>query len=99
MSLNLAPQLICDFAIALVASALIPLNALRVLVSLAVPFVVSWIAFGPDWPASSAVEAGGLFYMIFGYFVALGLAVSGFATFVGYIFRLIAIKIIKDSRT
>jgi hypothetical protein len=89
MSLQLAPQLIADFAIGFIASALVPWVALRILAWLVIPFGVSYYAFGPENFSSTAVEGSGLFYMIFSYFVFLGLFASGFGTFLGYILRLV----------
>ena len=91
MSLNLPLQLVVDFGLAFVVSALSPHWAFRVIGCLGIPFLVSYIAFGPENFSPAPVEGFGLLIMIFSYFVFLGLLASAFGTCLGYYLRM-AIK-------
>ena len=83
------PQVLVDCALGFIASVLTRRMWLRVIACLLIPFVVSFIALGPEnFSSSTAVEATGLFYTVFAFYVLLGLAASAFGALLGYVVRL-----------
>ena len=52
--------------------------------SLVIPFVVAYVALGPENFSSGAVEGSGLFYVIYAHFVKLGLVGSALGGLLGY---------------
>ncbi len=87
MSLEPGPQLLADFILGLIVSVLSRWTWVRVVACLVIPFVVSYVAFGPANFGGSIADGGGLFYTFFTYFVSWGLVASGFGGGLGFLIR------------
>ena len=87
MSLEPGPQLLADLILGFIASVFSPWNGVRVVACLVIPFVVSFIAFGPGNFSGDLADGGGLFYTMYAYFVFYGLVASGAGGGLGYLLR------------
>ena len=87
MSLETGPQLLADFALGLTAGVLLRRTGVRVAACFGIPFLVSFVAFGPTNFGGSRADGGGLLYTFFAYFVFLGFVASGVGGGLGFLIR------------
>jgi hypothetical protein len=88
MSLEEGPQFIADFMLGFIAGVLSRCATLRVVTCLIIPFVVPFVALGPE-NFSSMADGAGLVYIVFVRFVFVGLFVSAVGGGTGYFLRFV----------